>query len=266
MASRFFILLFVSLFGVSCTTTPVAHSPENDLGLLWVNNSAEYAAITTQVYQSATDDLQTFIDDESWSAMSGHPQAEGLPPAVVLDVDETTISNAKFQVAFERPMEQWKLEKWNDEHTSDPVPGVVDFVTAAEAAGVTVFFVTNRPCDPTEGDSDPCPQKNATVRDIGELGISTDAAHVLLARENGWTRAKIARREYIAERYRVIMLFGDDLGDFAPCVRVNLYGACLSPATKESRRHLVEAFSNYWGHGWYMLPGPTHGSWTSFTD
>ena len=252
--------------GAGCTTTPVAYSPQNDLGLLWVNHAAEYAAVTKQVYQSAEAQLPGFIADTSWSAQPGQVDAAELPPAVVLDVDETTISNAKFQLAFERPMEQWKLEKWNDEHVSDPVPGVARFVNAAQAAGVTVFFVTNRPCGPIEGDSDPCPQKKATVRDIGELGISTGAAHVLLDNENGWTRAKIARREYIAETHRIIMLFGDDLGDFVPCVRAKLYGPCTEPATKESRKLMVEQYSDRWGHGWYILPGPMHGSWTRFTN
>jgi 5'-nucleotidase (lipoprotein e(P4) family) len=259
-------VLFAFILGAGCTKAPVAHSPQNDLGLLWVNHAAEYAAITKQVYRSAEAQLPGFIEDTSWSAQPGQVDAAHLPPAVILDVDETTISNAKFQLALERPMAQWKLEKWNDEHVSDPVPGVARFVNAAQAAGVTVFFVTNRPCGPIEGDSNPCPQKKATVRDIGELGISTDATHVLLDSENGWTRAKIARREHIAESHRIIMLFGDDLGDFVPCVRAKLYGPCTEPATKESRKLMVEQYSDRWGHGWYILPGPMHGSWSSFAE
>ena len=218
------------------------------------------------MYQSAESDLAEFLADPEWTAMPGHPVNPDLPPAVILDVDETTISNAKFQMAFERPMAQWKLEKWNDEHQSDPVPGVVEFVQAAQEAGVTVFFVTNRPCDNRDNGPDPCPQKQDTVRDIGELGIRTVADHVLLADENGWDRAKIARREFIARDYRVIMLVGDDLGDFTPCVRKKLYGPCTVPATKESRAQLFEDYRELWGHGWYILPGPMHGSWASFTE
>lgn len=269
MANRFFILVSATAVLAGCSAPPVAHSPENDLGLLWVNHAAEYAAITTQVYQSAQRDLAGFVADTGWSALPGHPVDPDLPPAVILDVDETTISNAKFQISFERPMAQWKLVQWNDEHISDPVPGVVEFVNAAQAAGVTVFFITNRPCNPTgvepvAGSSDPCPQKKATVRDIRELGIATDEDHVLLAGENGWDRAKSARREYVAQNYRVVMLFGDDLGDFFPCVRIRLYGSCTEPATRESRAALVALHQDRWGHGWYMLPGPTHGSWTYF--
>ena len=112
-----------------------------------------------QAFQTAERDLPSLVADESWSAMPGHPVDPTLPPAVILDVDETTTSHARFQMAFERPMEQWKLEKWNDENISDPVPGVARFVNAAQAAGVTVFFVTNRPCDNRDNGPDPCPQK-----------------------------------------------------------------------------------------------------------
>lgn len=231
--------------------------------MLWVNHAAEYRALTMQTYRSATDALPEFIENTAWSAQPGQDDAGHLPPAVVLDVDETVINNASFQIAFERPMEQWKLERWNDEHISDPVPGVVEFITAARGFGVDVFFVTNRPCDPANGDPDRCPQKRAIIRDIGELGITTDATHVLLAGENGWDRAKIARREHIAKTHRIIMLFGDDLGDFVPCVRTKLYGPCREAATAASRRQLVADYADYWGHGWYILPNPMHGSWTS---
>jgi acid phosphatase len=86
----------------------------------------------------------------------------------------------------------------------------------------------------------------------------------MLADENDWDRAKIRRREHVANTHRVIMLFGDDLGDFVPCVRIKLYGPCTEPATKASRARLVEEYAKYWGNGWYILPGPMHGSWTSF--
>jgi acid phosphatase len=127
-----------------------------------------------------------------------------------------------------------------------------------------VFFVSNRPCESIDDAPDPCPQKRGVIHELQTIGIQTDAAHVLLSDENSWDRAKIGRREHIAQTHRIIMLFGDDLGDFVPCVRKKLYGPCKEPATRESRRQLMEQHSEYWGRGWYMLAGPTHGSWTSF--
>jgi acid phosphatase len=263
---RLIFFTALSFLLAACSTAPVTHVPERDLGLMWVNHAAEYEAITRQTYQSATTALAEFIQNRSWSAQPGQEDAEHLPPAVVLDVDETVMSNARFQVAFERPFSDAKLEKWNDEHQTDPVPGVVEFITAARDAGVDVFFVTNRPCRPVDASVDPCPQKHATIRDIGELGIETDADHVLLSEENGWDRAKIGRRMHIAKTHRIIMIFGDDLGDFVPCVRTTLYGPCTEPATAASRKRLVQDHLVYWGHGWYIVPGPMHGSWTSYLE
>jgi len=264
MTGRMFIVLFIFILGTGCTTAPVAHSPQDDLALLWVKHAAEYPAITRQVYHSAEQAMPRFIADESWSAMPGHPVTDGLPPAVILDVDETVASNVDFQLAFERPFSNRKMYDYFQQHEAMAVPGVVEFIAAARDAGVTVFFVTNRPCEIIDDNPDPCPQKAWTIREIQSLGIATDENHVFLADEQGWDRAKIGRREYIAERYRVIMLFGDDLGDFVPCVREKLYGPCTEPATKESRAQLVDDHGHLWGNGWYVLPGPMHGSWTSF--
>lgn len=196
--------------------------------------------------------------------MPGHPTSDGLPPAVILDVDETVVSNIDFQISFERPFTNRKLYDFYQQHPAIPVAGVIEFIAAARAAGVTVFFVTNRPCELIDDNPDPCPQKLGVIHELESLGIDVDPSHVMLADQNGWDRAKIARRELIAKSYRVIMLIGDDLGDFAPCVRTKLYGPCTEPATKEGRRLLVELYSEYWSNGWYILPGPTHGSWTSF--
>ena len=65
-----------------------------------------------------------------------------------------------------------------------------------------------------------------------------------------------------AKTHRVIMLFGDDFGDFIPCVRSEPLKPCKTQATSESRRADLMEFSAYWGSGWYVLPNPMHGSWT----
>ena len=229
-----------------------------------MRHAAEYGAITRQVYQSAERALPGFVADKSWSAMPEQQHAEDLPPAVILDVDETTVSNVEFQISFERPFTDRKLLDFYRANDAIPVPGVVEFVAAARQAGVAVFFVTNRPCVEIADDPDPCPQKSAVLHEIETAGMETDLAHIMMSGEPGWDRAKIARRMHVAKTHRVIMLIGDDLGDFVPCVRTKLYGPCTEPATKASRAQLVQENSRYWGHGWYILPGPMHGSWTLF--
>jgi len=257
------LLLLCCIALAACSNQPPANDPHHDLGLLWVKHSAEYRAITKQVYGAATAALPGFIEDTSWSAVPGQSAAADLPVAVILDVDETVVSNVDFQLSFERPFANWKLEKWTSGAAATPIQGVKDFVEASRAAGVTVFFVTNRPCELIDGIDDPCPQKKSTIDDIAEVGIETDADHVMLSEEQGWNREKSVRRDYVAQSHRVIMLIGDDLGDFLPCVRRKPYEPCVTSATAKDRRDMVAAHAHLWGNGWYILPNPMHGSWTS---
>ena len=248
---------------ISCTSAPVKESPAPQMGDRWVRYSAEYQALSRQVYAVATRALPSLISDTSWSALPDQHDAGNLPPAIIMDVDETTVTNIAFQFTLVPPFADWKLNKWADENVATPVPGAPAFVAAARAAGVTVFFITNRPCEPIEGVSDPCPQKGVVLRDLEEVGIAADADHVMLAGEQGWTQEKVTRRNLVAKNYRVIMLFGDDLGDFLPCVRAKLYAPCTEAATADSRRRMVEDNARYWGNGWYVLANPVYGSWTS---
>ena len=262
-------VLAVTLVAACETAPPVAppqaqdHDPHQDLGLRWVKEAEEYHAITRQVYAMATAALPGFVADRSWSALPGQADAADLPPTVILDVDETVVSNVDFQLAFERPFANWKLEQWTAETAATPVDGVTAFVDEARRLGVAVFFVTNRPCEPKPGNDDPCPQRQTTIDDIAEVGIETDADHVFLSEERGWTREKITRREHVAKTHRVIALVGDDYGDFIPCVRKKIRAPCTEPATRASRRAALDRYDDYWGRGWYILPNPMHGSWTS---
>ena len=264
---RKLILLCFVLVIAACSTTPIEPVPSADLGHLWVKNAAEYSALTLQAYGAAHRALQGYIDDTAWSALPGQKNFENLPPAIIFDVDETLVSNVDFQLAFVPPFANWKLDKWNREHEATPIAGATDFVDAASRAGVTLFFVTNRPCERIEDDPRTCPQELTTLEDLREVGIQADAEHLMLSREQAdWSREKLVRRELIAQTHRVIMLIGDDLGDFIPCVRAKPYSPCTESATSESRDALVRRYRDYWGSGWYILPNPMHGSWTSSAE
>lgn len=251
----------LSLAACANTTPTATTDSEPEMGLLWVKHAAEYRALALQAYGAATRDLPRFVEDTTWSALPGQDDAAALPPAVIIDVDETVVSNVDFQLDFEPPFANWKLDKWNREHAAIPISGITDFVAAARAAGVTVYFVTNRPCEPA--DERPCSERQTTIDDIAEVGITTDAEFVLLSNERGWNREKSTRREHVARTHRVIMLIGDDLGDFIPCMRKKVYAPCTDSATAASREQAILKHRDRWGAGWYILPNPMHGSWTS---
>lgn len=251
----------------ACAETLHKHDPADDLGLLWVKYSAEYRANALQTYRSATEDLPRFVEDTSWHLVATDNDPSELPPAVILDVDETVVSNVNFQLTFERPFANHKLESWAANNEAMAVPGVKSFVDFARSSGVAVFFVTNRPCQKKEGSADPCPQQQTTIDGIHEIGLEVDAEHVMLSgQEPGWDREKLSRREHIAKTHRVIMLIGDDFSDFAPCVREEPHGACTDAATLASRTEALHKYQEFWGNGWYILPNPMHGSWTSVRE
>ena len=264
-AYRFWSMILM-LVVAGCAQQPVAPpaDEEPDLGILWVRDAAEYRALSLQAYGAASEDLRNLLDDKSWSALPHQAEAHDLPPAIIFDVDETLVTNVMFQIELEPPFRNHKLDDWNAAGTATPVPGAPEFVRLARASGIETFFITNRPCEPKEGITDPCPQKSVTIDDLNEAGIPADNSNVLMANERPeWTREKKARRDLIAQDYRVIMLVGDDLGDFIPCTRARPVAPCTEGATKASRDRDVEEHKAYWGNGWYVLPNPMHGSWTT---
>ena len=106
---------------------------------------------------------------------------------------------------------------WDRQHVAEPVPGVVEFVAAARDAGVTVFFLTNRPCEKYADEEDACPQKQTVIEGIRELGIPVEPEFVIAgARAPEWKGEKLVRRELIGRDYRVIMLIGDDFRISSP--------------------------------------------------
>jgi len=258
------ILILTSLGWLgACAQTRTSPDTISD-SIIWAQTAAEYRALSMQAYNAATATLAKAIADISWTALPDQENAAGLPIAVIFDVDETLVSNAGFQATFERPFENYKLDDWNRANMAVPVPGAVEFAATARAAGATLFFVTNRPCEQKDGIDDTCPQEKTTVQDLTEAGIEADSEHVMLAYERPeWGKEKVVRRNLIAETHRVIFLFGDDLGDFIACSRAKPAGPCNTGATQASRRAATINFEDYWGVRWYVLPNPMHGSWTS---
>jgi acid phosphatase len=259
--TRLLLSFGVSTLLVACATPDeVDDSPEQSY--LWVRDAAEYRAISRQVYQAASMALPALISDETWSAIPYQTNAENLPPAIIMDIDQTVVNGVDFQLGHEPPFTAEKFDEWNASHVATAVPGAPEFVQLAQDSGVRVFFLTNRYCNSTA--ENPCVQKPISVQDLIEAGIPAEDADVSLAGEKpGWGSEKKVRRDHIAKDFRVIMLFGDDLGDFIPCVRRRPVAPCTEGGTIDNRFALTAKHDAYWGAGWYVLPNPMYGSWTS---
>ena len=214
-----------------------------------MQNAAEYKAITTMVYQSAGSELNTALNVRSWTASLEQENAlyKDLPPAVILDVDETVLDNAPFQARLIKQNKSYTPERWNDwvrEEKADAIAGALAFTKEAVNKGITVFYLTNRDASVEE----------ATYDNLEKLGFPLkENIDVLLTKNErpDWTSAKDNRRQYLAKNYRILMLFGDNLNDFLPADDI----------TNEQRKQLVEKHRQRFGTQWFVLPNPVYGSW-----
>lgn len=245
---RSMILLLLPILLISCATGKEISDHPTTQATLWVQHAAEYRAQTTMVYQSAASNIALAKEDSYWSAIpSQDNKYHNLPPAVILDVDETVLDNSAFQARMIKQGSEFDLAQWNDwvmEAQADSVPGSLKFTQQAAKEGIKVFYLTNREASVEIG----------TRKNLRELGYPLpDSGDVILSKYEriDWTSDKTTRRTFIANNYRVLMLFGDDLNDFIPAKDIS----------ENERMQLVNDNRQRWGQKWYILPNPVYGSW-----
>jgi 5'-nucleotidase (lipoprotein e(P4) family) len=242
------ILCSLLALGSAEPTTPSTY--ENLNAILWMQTSVEYKASTVQTYRLAQDALVSGLRDSHWTAaLEQYGDFENLPPAVILDLDETVLDNSALEARLTASGESYSDKawtKWVAEKSAGLVPGAMDFLQFAHAHGVAPVYITNRVCDPTKED-DP------TVQLLRNLHLPLDPAGDRLFCDDGNHGDKTERRQRCAAKFRILLLLGDQLGDFlqVPSNSANL----------EGREKLFVAHQSLWGERWFQLPNPTYGSW-----
>ncbi len=226
---------------------------DNLNAVLWMQRSAEYQAVAEQTYRAAADRLDAALKEPNWDALVPEERgnaAAGLKPAVVMDVDETVLDNSPYQARLIRNGKEYdevSWDQWVAEKKAKPIPGVVDFAKAATAKGITVLYVSNRAVHLTD----------ATLANLRSAGLPVADNSVLLGlgtvvkdcEQNG--SEKNCRRKLVGQQYRVLMQFGDQLGDFVQVVA----------NTPDGRAQLLQQYHDWFGERWWMLPNPSYGSW-----
>ena len=224
---------------------------------LWTQTAVEYDAVTRGAYRLAEIMLQRGLADSTWTASleqseDGVDAYRSLPPAVVLDVDETVLDNSSYQARLIRDDASYNSESWKAwcrERAAEPVPGALAFTRAAEAMGAQVIYLTNRDADVEE----------ATRDNLKALGFPVDHEEdvILTQREiPEWAPSnKTPRRRAVASEYRIVLLIGDNFGDFAGEVDTSI----------AEREEMASAYRVFWGTRWIALPNPQYGSWEGAT-
>jgi len=243
------------------TATTQELADDNFKAVLWQQTAAEYQALALQVYQRADQALAAAIADPQWNALDASERpaaAAGDGIAIIADIDETLLDNSAFsvrqmrepmpadltpaaaRVEFERRWREWALEA-----QATAMPGAAEFMQrAVKLPKVEVFYLSNRRDE----------EKAATCQNLLAAGFPVPgcATHVLTRNDaEGRLKDKVSRRQAVAQQARVVLLFGDNLGDFIGNIETTI----------DERAAIVQAHKDWWGSRWWILPNPGYGSW-----
>ncbi|MGU9825680.1 MULTISPECIES: HAD family acid phosphatase [unclassified Pseudomonas] len=242
-------LLTTALAG--CQQTP----PANDQldAVLWTQTSIEHELIYRQLFANATRQLDVALADPTWDALPFPPRnLTGLPPAVVVDIDETLLDNVPLNARDIINNQVYSYDRWNtwvDQAKAQALPGAVAFLQAAEQKGIKVYYLTNREHS----------QVAATVANLRLRGFPVDSDEQVLAASTPTGHCESAgygkncRRQWVASHARVLLMAGDSLGDFVQAEHNTL----------ADQRKAVAPYVNWLGQRWFLLPNPSYGNWYS---
>lgn len=228
---------------------------DNLNALVWSRTSAEAEAVYLQAYGGARRALELALADPTWTAATEQTgNYAKLPPAIIVDVDETVLDTSDYMVERLRNGRPFTKQDWNayvQRGIATPLPGALDFLKYAASKGVTVFYVSNRegvPPSPELRD-----ELEPTRRNLAQYGFPNSAdTRTFLFRDagRGW-KEKGPRRAEIAKTHRIVMMAGDNLYDFID----------IEDADREKRDAAVEDRVAWLGTRWIVLPNPMYGSW-----
>jgi len=227
--------------GGSGETISTGHEMLN--ATVWQQSSAEYVAVVQQIYRLARTQLQMALKERGWTAALEQTGAySDLPPAIMLDLDETVLDNTRYEARIIKRHRQYSVEsfnRWCAEAGATAVPGAKEFLDYAQSQGVAIFYYSARKEELRE----------CTLANLKKLGLPLLKGRNPLLLDNGGNKGEY--RAMVAGHYRILLLVGDSLEDFVD-------GSKSAPA---ARNELVRKHLEYWGTKWIVLPNPMYGHW-----
>ncbi len=248
------VLLALVLAG--CSSSSLRRDTHERMNaVLWMQTSAEYRALTEMTWRQAADKVERLVEVDQAGLSSAALEQCGtnekrLPPAVVVDVDETVLDNMPMNGDLIDQRNGWSQElweKWVELRRASFVHGAEEFLKRMRAADVAVYFVTNRKLS----------EKACTLESLGPTEASADklltVGEIDPYTREPWTKEKKTRREAVARQHWILAIVGDDLADFLPGVRERV--------TAEDRVAAMLPHLDRFGNRWFLLPNPAYGSW-----
>jgi 5'-nucleotidase (lipoprotein e(P4) family) len=226
---------------------------DNLNAVAWMQTSVEFRLVAGQTWRGALVQLDRAIKTPSWDALAKEDRAKpatGLPMAVIVDIDETMLDNTPYGARLIRDgksHDDAAFDQWISQAIAKPVPGALEFARAANSRGVTIFYVSNRRADQAGPTIDNLRKAGFPIKDAGQfLGQGTTAGGCESSGSD-----KGCRRQLVGRTHRVLMQFGDQLGDLVS-IAIN---------TPTGREQAVRPYLGWVGERWFVLPNPSYGSW-----
>ena len=202
MKIQLFVIVLSGIFFFS-SCVPINNSGknqdiENDLIMATLYNyyAAEYSALAHQAFNIAKERL---VDTRN-----ENPTRPNL--AVVVDIDETILDNSPFEakmILADSGFNSGSWTHWCNLAAAQPVPGALEFLQLADSLGFHVFYISNRNKEKLQ---------DSTIANLQKLGFpQIDQDHFLLKDK---TSNKESRRQFVLKNYEIVLLAGDNLGDF----------------------------------------------------
>ena len=209
-------------------------SRENTMGALWYQNAAEVDALYQQGYNVATNKLKELLK-----------QPTDKPYSIVLDIDETVLSNIPFQVKMVKDGTAFNPKLWDEwvqKAEAKPVAGAKEFLQFADKNKVQIYYISDR----TDA------QVDATIKNLEAQGLPVQGRDHLMFKKEG-DKSKEGRRQEVLKHTNLVMLFGDNLVDFAE----------FSTKSEADRDKMFEQLKAEFGDKFIIFPNPMYGSWES---
>lgn len=229
----------------ACTSQPThpgKHESAN--ATLWSLTAPEAYAGAAQAYRAATDNLDAALADPRWTAALEQTGDYGdLPPAVMMDIDQTILDNSIYNARIVTQYGEYTQDTfsaWCREEAATAVPGSREFVDYARSRGVTVIYYSRR----IE------PLRDCTTNNMEALGFPVEQEFLLLNDRRPESKKDYLRADW-SRQYRILLLVGDDLEDFVSDSRTD----------PQARMDLARRHADRWGRQWIVLPNPMYGAW-----
>jgi len=211
------------------------HNYSNQLlySTLWFQRAAERRALSYQTFNLAKLNI-----DKMLLNIDSSKQA-----AIVVDIDETMLDNSNYEAKLIKTNASYTSSSWKEwvnRAEAIAIPGAIEFCNYAHSKNVNVFYISNRKVDVLD----------VTIKNMRKLGFpDAIGSHILLKEE---TSCKKNRREKVEENFQILLLIGDNLGDFSEIFadRSINYGF-----------DTVDGYKNEFGNRFIILPNPMYGDW-----